>query len=120
MASPNLTVLTGALVTRIIFEGKRAAGIEVVHHDGVHRFGAAIEIVLSAGTIQTPKLLMQSGIGDAAELKRVGIVPVEHIPGVGMNLQDHVGPASCMWEYEQALAPRNNGAEATFFLEERF
>ncbi len=58
---------------------------------------------------------MQSGIGDAADLKRVGIVPIEHIPGVGKNLQDHIGPASCMWEYEKALAPRNNGAEATFF-----
>ena len=115
MASPNLTVLTGTLATRIIFEGKRAIGIEVVHHDVVHRFGAAVEIVLSAGAIQTPKLLMQSGIGDAADLKRVGIVPIEHIPGVGKNLQDHIGPASCMWEYEKALAPRNNGAEATFF-----
>ena len=60
----NLTVLTGALVTRVLFDGKRAVGIEFLCGGQTHRIGARCEIVLSLGAINTPKLLMQSGIGD--------------------------------------------------------
>src|SRR5262249_43539329 len=64
--------------------------------------------------IETPKVLMQSGIGDQAELQRLSIPVVQHLPGVGQNYQDH--PAfGCIWEYQQALPPRNNMGEATFF-----
>ena len=70
--------------------------------------------MLSLGAIHTPKVLMQSGIGDQAELHRVGIPVVQHLPGVGRNFQDHFG-IGCVWEYKQPLAPRNNGGEATFF-----
>ena len=111
---PNLTVLTHALVTKVIFEEKRAVGVEVVYEDRVHRIGAGNEVVLCLGAIHTPKVLMQSGIGDEAELRRWAIPVVEHLPGVGQNFQDHV-MASCIWEYKQPLAPRNNAGECTYF-----
>jgi choline dehydrogenase len=114
MDRPNLTVLTGALVTRVTFERNRATGVQFSHHGTVHRVGAGSEVVLSLGAIHTPKVLMQSGIGEQTDLQRHGIPVVQHLPGVGENLQDHVLFA-CVWEYQQPLAPRNNGAEATFF-----
>jgi choline dehydrogenase len=114
MDRPNLTVLTSALVTRLTFEGKRATGVEIAYNGKRLRIGAASEVVLSLGAIHTPKVLMQSGIGDDSELKRVGIPVVQHLPGVGQNFQDHFG-IGCLWEYQQPLAPRNNGGEATFF-----
>jgi choline dehydrogenase len=64
--------------------------------------------------MHTPKVLMQSGIGDQVELQRLGIPVVQHLPGVGQNFQDHFS-IGCVWEYQQPLAPRNNGGEATFF-----
>jgi choline dehydrogenase len=117
MDRPNLTVLTGALVTRLTvdrFEHNRATGVQFSHHDKIHRIGAGSEVVLSLGAIHTPKVLMQSGIGDRAELQRIGIPVVHHLPGVGQNLQDHPG-FDCVWEYQQPLAPRNTGCAATFF-----
>jgi choline dehydrogenase len=114
MDRPNLTVLTSALVTRLRFEGKRATGVEIAYNGKRLRIGAALEVVLSLGAIHTPKVLMQSGIGDESELKRAGIPVVQHLPGVGQNFQDHFG-IGCLWEYRQPLAPRNNGGEATFF-----
>jgi choline dehydrogenase len=114
MDRPNLTVLTSALVTRLTFEGKRATGVEIAYNGKRLRIGAASEVMLSLGAIHTPKVLMQSGIGDESELKRAGIPVVQHLPGVGQNFQDHFG-IGCLWEYQQPLAPRNNGGEATFF-----
>jgi choline dehydrogenase len=114
MDQPNLTVLTHALVTRLTFEGKQVTGVEMVYNGRTHRIGAGSEVVLSLGAIQTPKVLMQSGIGDQAELQRLGIPVVQHLPGVGQNFQDHPG-CSSVWEYREALPPRNNMAEATFF-----
>jgi choline dehydrogenase len=111
---PNLTVLTGALVTRVTFERNRATGVQFSHDGQIHRVGAGSEVVLSLGAIHTPKVLMQSGIGEQAELQRHGIPVVQHLPGVGQNLQDHPLFA-CVWEYQQPLAPRNTGCEATFF-----
>jgi choline dehydrogenase len=114
MDRPNLTVLTHAFVTKLISEGKRAAGVEIFFEGKIQRINAGLEVVLSLGAIQTPKLLMLSGIGDQVELQRLGIPVVQHLPGVGNNFQDHLG-IGCVWEYQQSLAPRNNGAEATFF-----
>jgi choline dehydrogenase len=114
MDRPNLTVLTRTLVTRLILDRKRATGVEIEHEGKIQRINAGLEVVLSLGAIQTPKVLMQSGIGDQAELKRLGIPVVQHLPGVGQNFQDHIG-IGCVWEYQQPLAPRNNGGEATFF-----
>jgi choline dehydrogenase-like flavoprotein len=111
---PNLTVVTDALVTRVIFTGKRATGVEIFYQGKIQSIEAHCEVVLSLGAIHTPKTLMLSGIGDSAELRRLGIPVVQHLPGVGQNLQDHVA-FDCVWEYKKPLAPRNNGGEATFF-----
>ena len=114
MGRPNLTVLTHALVTRLTFAGARATGVEISYGGKTRRIAAESEVVLSLGAINTPKVLMQSGIGDQAELRRLGISVVQHLPGVGQNFQDH--PAfGCIWEYQEALPPRNNLGEATFF-----
>jgi choline dehydrogenase len=109
----NLTVLTNALVTRITFAGKRATGVECICNGKPHRISAGLEVVLSLGAIHTPKVLMQSGIGDQAELQHHGIPLVQHLPGVGKNFQDHPG-IGCVWEYQEPLAPSYN-TEATFF-----
>jgi choline dehydrogenase len=114
MDRPNLTVLTAALVTRVTFEGKRATGVEIAYDGKSVRIGADSEVVLSLGAIHTPKVLMQSGIGDGSELQRLGIHAVQHLPGVGQNFQDHLG-IGCIWEYQHLLAPRNNAGEATIF-----
>jgi choline dehydrogenase len=114
MDRPNLTVLTHASVTRLTLEGKRATGVEIAFNGKLERITAGLEVVLSLGAMHTPKVLMLSGIGDQAELQRLGIPVVLHLPGVGQNFQDHFG-IGCVWEYQQPLAPRNNGAEATFF-----
>jgi choline dehydrogenase-like flavoprotein len=115
--APNLTVLTGALVIRVTFDRydrNRVTGVEFSHDGTIHRVGVGSEVVLSLGAIHTPKVLMQSGIGPQAELQRHGIPVVQHLPGVGQNLQDHPGFA-CVWEYQRPLASRNNGCEATYF-----
>ncbi len=90
MTEPNLTVLTGTMVRRVLFEGKRAIGVEIAHAGRVMNIKARYETVLSMGAMHTPKVLMHSGIGDQAELARFNIPLVSHLPGVGRNLQDHV------------------------------
>src|SRR4030088_762271 len=114
MDRPNLTVLTHALVTKLTLEGKRATGVEIVFDGKIQRITAGLEVVLSLGAMHTPKVLMLSGIGDQAELQRLGIPVVQHLPGVGQNFQDHFS-VGCVWEYQQPLPIRNNGGEATFF-----
>jgi choline dehydrogenase len=114
MDRPNLTVLPHALVTRITFEDKRATGVEISYGGDTHRIRAGLEVVLSLGSIHTPKVLMQSGIGDEDELRRFRIPIVQHLPGVGRNFQDHTR-FGCVWEYSEVLPPRNNLGEATFF-----
>lgn len=115
---PNLTVLTGTTVRRLIIEGKRATAVEILRGNEVRRIGARMEVILSLGAMQTPKVLMHSGIGDEAELNRVGIPVVQHLPGVGQNLQDHVS-FGCIWEYQEPIAPRNSGSEATMYWKSR-
>lgn len=85
----NLTVETHAQVRRILFEGRRAVGVEVLQNGTVRTLRARREVVLAAGALQTPQLLMLSGVGPAQELARLGIQAVQHLPGVGRNLQDH-------------------------------
>ncbi len=113
MDRPNLTVLSDALVTRVRFSGSRATGVECIVAGRRHVFSADREIVLSLGAINTPKVLMQSGVGDQDDLARFGIPVVQHLPGVGKNFQDHVVAASCIWEYPTPLPSYDNGAGAT-------
>jgi choline dehydrogenase len=88
----NLHILTGRQAVRICFEGRRAIGIEYLQEGSRHiEFARAErEIIVSAGTIGSPKLLLLSGIGPADELKSHGIKPLHDLPGVGRNFQDHV------------------------------
>ncbi len=85
----NLEVETRAFVTRILFEGTRAVGVEYVRRGAVHRARAG-EVLLCGGAINTPQLLQLSGVGKAEHLEPLGIPVVHHLPGVGENLQDHL------------------------------
>jgi choline dehydrogenase len=87
---PNLTVRTGARVLRIVVERGRAVGVELSGRSGTQVERCACELLLSGGAINSPRLLMLSGIGPADELRRIGIEPVHDLPGVGKNLQDHL------------------------------
>jgi choline dehydrogenase-like flavoprotein len=87
---PNLKVVTGAQARRILFDGKRAIGVEFSRDGKPQSIRARGEVILSSGALQSPQLLMLSGIGNAAELKSLGIGVVHHSPGVGQNLQDHI------------------------------
>ncbi len=90
MDRPNLRVVTRAFVTRILFEGKRAAGVEFAHGPGSPRRVRAGNVILCGGAINSPQVLQVSGVGNAEELKKLGIDVVHHLPGVGENLQDHL------------------------------
>ncbi len=87
----NLTIQTGAVVDRVVFEGQRAAGVAYSVGGVKSTAMARSEIVLSAGTIGSPLILQRSGIGDADELGRLGVNIVANAPAVGRNLQDHLG-----------------------------
>jgi len=89
MTRPNLTVACRAFVTRLIFDGKRAVGVEFTHQGQSKRVRAA-DIILSGGAINSPQLLQLSGVGHGAELAELGIEVVADLPGVGENLQDHL------------------------------
>ena len=112
---PNITVLTQATIRKLTTKGTRVTGVEFTHGGKLMTIGATREVILSTGAINTPKILMQSGIGEAAQLRKFGIPVVADLPGVGKNFQDHVMIAGCVWEYKEPIAPRNNAAEATFF-----
>lgn len=111
---PNLTLLTDTLVNRVMIQGRRAIGVEAVRNGALHRFGAAHEVILCLGAIQTPTVLMRSGVGEEAELRAHDIKVAQSLPGVGANLQDHVS-FGCIWEYKEPIAPRNSGSEATLY-----
>ncbi|WP_029920353.1 GMC family oxidoreductase [Nevskia soli] len=85
----RLTFITGAAATRVLFEGRRAVGVEYRMKGSTHQARATREVILAAGAFVSPKLLMLSGIGPAAHLKKHGIGTRVDLPGVGQNLQDH-------------------------------
>ncbi len=87
---PNLTVETGAHATRVLFDGKKAVGVEYLQGGELKQARAGREVIISAGALQSPKVLMLSGVGPAAHLAAHGIDVVADLPGVGQNLQDHV------------------------------
>lgn len=89
-ARANLTVETKAHVTRILFDGKKAVGVEFVRDGNATTVRANAGVILSSGAIGSPHLLEVSGIGDAARLQALGIPVVHHAPGVGENLHDHM------------------------------
>lgn len=86
----NLCVMTGTQALRIVFEGKRAVGVEVVRDGRTQTLRARREVIVSGGAFHSPQLLMASGIGPADHLRSVGVAVVHDLPGVGQNLQDHL------------------------------
>ncbi|PSL07444.1 GMC family oxidoreductase [Cecembia rubra] len=101
----NLTVKTSTHVSRILLENKKAIGVEVILKNGTKKvYTCNKEIILSAGAIQSPQILMLSGIGDEPYLKSLGIESRHHLPGVGQNLIDHVWSGLTAW----VNVPTNN------------
>ncbi len=90
MKRPNLTVITNALAHKVLFEGKRAIGVQFGHEGQTRQARAAREVILAGGAINSPQLLQLSGWGPAALLQQHGIPVIEDAPGVGSNLQDHL------------------------------
>ncbi|MDC8760016.1 GMC family oxidoreductase [Janthinobacterium fluminis] len=86
----NLTVLTGARASQVLLDGKRASGVAYIQGGKRRDLGAAREVILCGGAVHSPQLLMLSGIGAAAQLRRHGIAPRHELPGVGQNLQDRL------------------------------
>lgn len=111
---PNLTVLTGASVARVLLSGTRAIGVEMVIDGERQCFYTEAEVVLSMGAVNTPKVLMQSGIGPEDELRTHGIALIHHLPGVGQNLQDHIA-FGCTWEYLRPQPVGGSGCETKLY-----
>ena len=86
----NLTIVTGALVTKVVLEDKVAKGVEYVVNGKAETAAASHEVILSAGSIGSPHILQLSGIGDKDILEKAGVDVKHHLPGVGQNLQDHL------------------------------
>ena len=110
----NLTVLTGAMVSRITFERGRATGVVYGHLGKAFHQPAAREVLLCGGAINSPQLLMLSGIGPAAELRRHRIEVVRDAPGVGANLQDHLDVCTLQHETRRASYDRLSEAKVAF------
>ena len=109
-------MVTHAETYRVMVDGGRCTGVLVRHDRELRRVQATAEVILSAGVIGSPRLLLLSGIGPADELQRLGIPVVANLEGVGRNLQDHVLLAGLVYAAQGTLPPvRNNGAESTLW-----
>jgi choline dehydrogenase len=116
---PNLTLLLNANVTKVVFNGDRASGVELVTGKGTKSVSATREVILAAGAIHSAKLLMLSGVGDAAQLRKFGIRPIVNLRGVGQNLQDHVLLSGVVYQYKGKMPDRpadSNAVEAEVYL----
>jgi choline dehydrogenase len=111
MDKPQLKVITNARVIKLRFIGTRCVGVDLLVEGKLHNIVAKAEVVLSGGTIDTPRLLLQSGVGKAADLKALGIEPTFDLPGVGRNLQDHVILAATAFDAAIPMEPYNNNME---------
>ena len=111
---PNLTVHTGALVSRITFEGRRANGVTYAMAGKAFHQPAAREVILSGGAINSPQTLMLSGIGPADELRRFGIDVVHDATGVGGNLQDHLDICTLQHSTQKITYDRINEPKMAF------
>uniref|UniRef100_A0A8C6IB91 Choline dehydrogenase n=1 Tax=Mus spicilegus TaxID=10103 RepID=A0A8C6IB91_MUSSI len=90
LSRPNLRAEVQTLVSRVLFEGTRAVGVEYIKDGQSHKAYVSREVILSGGAINSPQLLMLSGVGNADDLRKLDIPVVCHLPGVGQNLQDHL------------------------------
>ena len=119
MGRPNLHILLCAETTKINLRNNRAVSVDFVQRGKQYTVNANKEIILSSGAINTPKLMMLSGIGDERQLQKHGIDVKINLPGVGKNFQDHILLAGICWEYITPEAPRNNAAEFIFYAKSR-
>jgi len=115
MTRKNLTIITSANVQKLSINANRATAVQVIIDGKQLVIEAGSEIILSAGAVNTPKILMLSGIGDAKHLKEHDITTQQHLPGVGQNFHDHPLLGGCIWEYKTPQLPKNSFAECTFF-----
>ncbi|HZD14764.1 MAG TPA: GMC family oxidoreductase N-terminal domain-containing protein, partial [Pseudonocardiaceae bacterium] len=110
---PNLTVRTGALAYRLTFNGKRCTGVEYERGGSVEQVRAEAEVIVCAGAVNSPQLLLLSGVGPAGHLHELGIDVVHDLPGVGENLHDHPG-LGLVFQAQRAIPPaKANYAEAS-------
>jgi choline dehydrogenase-like flavoprotein len=107
---PNLTVIAEAQAQRVVFEGRRAAGVEVIRGGRRETIGARAEVIVSCGAFGSPQLLMVSGVGPAAHLREHGIAVVADSPEVGRNLQDHIDYTINRRFFHRALVGFDAGA----------
>ena len=119
LGRPNLSLLLESRVTKIVFEGDRAIGVQIVAGETVRTVHATREVVVAAGSIHTPQLLMLSGLGDPTALRKLGLPTVADLPGVGKNLQDHVLLSGVVYTYKGKMPDRpqnSNAVEAEVFM----
>jgi choline dehydrogenase len=119
LSRPNLTLLLNTNVVKLNFKGTRCVGVKVITDGALKDIAADKEVILAAGTINSPKLLMLSGVGEAKTLRRLGIDVVENLPGVGENLQDHVLVSGVVFKYKGKMPERpadSNAVEAEAYL----
>jgi choline dehydrogenase len=109
----RLTIVTGSLATGLLIENRRCTGVRHVIGDRTVETRANCEVVLALGAIDTPRLLMLSGVGDAKELDRLGIPVVADLPGVGQNLQDHPLVQACVFQSARPLGPKTDNGGGT-------
>src|ERR1700752_2770338 len=112
LGRPNLTLLLNTQVVKLNFKGTRSVGVKVMTEGTVKDIAADKEVILAAGTINSPKLLMLSGVGEAKALRSFGIDVVEDLPGVGENLQDHVLVSGVVFKYKGKMPDRPAGSNA--------
>jgi len=119
LSRPNLTLLLSTSVVKLNFKGTRCVGVKVIKDGAIMDIEAEKEVILTAGSIHTPKLLMLSGIGEAKVLRSLGVDVVENLPGVGENLQDHVLVSGVVFKYKGKMPDRpadSNAVEAEAYL----
>jgi len=112
LSRPNLTLLLNTNVVKLNFKSTRCVGVKVMTDGAVKDIVADKEVILAAGTINSPKLLMLSGVGEAKALRGFGIDVVENLPGVGENLQDHVLVSGVVFKYKGKMPDRPAGSNA--------
>jgi choline dehydrogenase len=116
LSRPNVTVLVNTHVDRLVLKGTKVKGVQVTRAGVQSVMGAKTEVIICSGGINTPKLLMLSGIGDEAQLKQHGIKTVVNSKEVGKNFQDHLLHGGCLFEPKEHIPHRNSAANAAGFL----
>jgi choline dehydrogenase len=119
LSRPNLTLLLNTNVLKLNFKGTRCLGVKVMTDGAVKDIAADKEVILAAGSIHSPKLLMLSGVGEEKALRSFGIDVVANLPGVGQNLQDHVLVSGVVFKYKGKMPDRpadSNAVEAEAYL----